>query len=124
VEVPDYPTEPVCVIRRRIGQLLNQNDTWYELTENTNLKKVMLVQESNIENVILPYFDIFKSNEDLLDYILKNENYSSSFAKLILLAEFGRITEAKIELETLLATAKNSNYKISIIDKGKKYNLI
>lgn len=34
--LPDFPTEPDCIFRKRIGELRKQNDTWFDVTPETD----------------------------------------------------------------------------------------
>jgi hypothetical protein len=34
--LPSYPTEPECLIRKRIGNIRNQHDTWYDIKDRTD----------------------------------------------------------------------------------------
>lgn len=41
-ELPKYPTEPECFIRKRIGEIRQQNDTWYKIEDDTDEKKLLM----------------------------------------------------------------------------------
>lgn len=56
-EILKFPTEPVCLIRKRIGELRNQKDTWYELKNITNENVIVEEMKSNILDFIFPHFE-------------------------------------------------------------------
>lgn len=55
-EVPNFPTEPECIIRKRIGKLKKQGDIWYDLNEKTDLKKLIAEMQENVTDFISAAF--------------------------------------------------------------------
>jgi len=60
-QVPDYPTEPDCLIRKTINDLRSRNDLWYEVTDTTNEEALIKEIQEDIQNYILPFFDQLNS---------------------------------------------------------------
>ena len=54
--IPDFPTEPECVLRKRIGQLRNENDLWYDITEDGDENGLITEMKKNLNQYILPHF--------------------------------------------------------------------
>ncbi len=54
--LPDYPTEPCCVIRNRISHFMNKIDLWFILDKNTDLAKLECTLNNHVINDILPFF--------------------------------------------------------------------
>jgi Domain of unknown function (DUF4304) len=121
--IPSFPTEPECVIRKRIGTLLNSNDTWYDVLDTTNMEDLKRIMHYNVNDVILPYFDAINSNEDLLWQLDCGAWPESPVAKLVILAELKSLGKAKEELERLLLGNPRPNLKSIIIETGKRYGL-
>ena len=55
--IPEFPKEQECLIRKRIGNLRNREDVWYEIQEHTD--ELQLIEEirKNLKEFILPYFE-------------------------------------------------------------------
>ena len=56
-QVPDYPTEPVCLIRKTINDLRGRKDLWYEIHNYTDEQKLIKEIQEDIQQYILPFFD-------------------------------------------------------------------
>jgi hypothetical protein len=64
--LPAYPTETECLIRKRIGELRNQDDTWYDINERTDEQKLISEMRNNLTGFILPFFSRLSSTEKML----------------------------------------------------------
>lgn len=125
-EIPDYPTEPECFIRNRIGRLRNQPDTWYEIQESTNEKELIDEMKQNITDFILPYFTQLNCIDKLFQELENSTTVGMSATplnKLMLYGEFNKLDKAKIEYEKLLNNSPNPQFLETIKEYGQKYGL-
>jgi hypothetical protein len=101
--IPIYPTESECILRRRIGRLLNTKDTWYDINEDTDIEETRFIQTYNLTSVLLPYFNNINSDEDILREIEKGNALAlSTVAKLFMLGKLNRCEDFKLEYKQLL----------------------
>ena len=106
-EVPDYPTEPACAIRQRIGQLRSENDLWYTINDKTNQHSLMDQMQENLYHYILPYFSKIATRELLVSEL---ETLNVSFPPLGKLMIYGELKEfelAKKEYEAIVKGTRN-----------------
>ncbi|SNR75242.1 protein of unknown function [Maribacter sedimenticola] len=91
---PKYPTEPVCVVRKRIGQFLDGNDKWYEIEENTDTTKIKHELVHVLKTKILPFFSKVDNDFNLIDF-LENEykDYDVNLLKFIMYGEYRMISK-------------------------------
>ncbi|WP_295653128.1 DUF4304 domain-containing protein [uncultured Mucilaginibacter sp.] len=120
--IPDYPTEPECILRRRIGELLGTKDTWYEISADSDIDELKAIQFYNLSRVILPYFDKINSNDDIL--IELDKGRIAPTLKLFFLCVLNRFAEAQIEYNRLHNETTNQTTLRYLIDLSKKYNLV
>jgi len=71
-QVPDYPTEPVCLIRKTINDLRGRKDLWYEIHNYTDEQKLIKEIQEDIQNYILPFFDQLDSVEKIIQALEKD----------------------------------------------------
>ena len=74
-QVPDYPTEPDCLIRKTINDLRSRNDLWYEVTDTTNEEALIKEIQEDIQNYILPFFDQLNSVQKIFSALEKDPYY-------------------------------------------------
>ena len=122
--IPAFPTEPDCILRRRIGRLLNTRDTWYEIKENTDIGEAKSIQDYNLNSVILPYFNSVNSNEDLLREINEGNALSlSPIAKLFMLGKLKRYGEFNFEYKQLLNRTTMNSLEEAIKEIADRFNI-
>lgn len=121
--LPDYPTEPECLIRKRIGTLRNQHDTWYYVKENTDEIGLILEMQQNLTEFILPYFRRINNTEEMLKELEKDDVIMSPLGKLIVYGELKQLEKAKYEYDCLLTQSKIPHFIRVVKDWGKKYGL-
>ncbi|MEH3115081.1 DUF4304 domain-containing protein [Pedobacter terrae] len=122
--LPEYPLEPDCAIRSRIGQLKNQSDIWFDIDENTDPNILINEMDLNLENWILPYFKNFESKDDFIKWLDSANCHIHPLSKLIIFAEYGLYENAKDEYNKLMSEKfRNPYYKQNVIDYGLKYKL-
>jgi hypothetical protein len=121
--IPDYPTEPECLIRKRIGELRNQHDTWYEVKDITDEQQLITEMRKNLTVYILPYFKRLNSSEKMLQELDSTDLKMSPMGKLIVYGEFRKFEKAKLEYELLLANNTNPHFLMTVKEYGHKYGL-
>ncbi|MCM5530307.1 DUF4304 domain-containing protein [Parasegetibacter sp. NRK P23] len=122
--LPDYPTEPECLIRKRIGNLRNQHDTWYDIQERTDEQQLIAEMRKNLADFILPYFNRLNCTEKVLQELDDANMVLTPLGKLIIYGELKKIDKAKREYEGFL-NDKNSNphFLMRVREYGQKYGL-
>lgn len=122
-EPPDYPTEPVCVIRLRLGTFMGKDDRWYDLDGSTNISGIKNEINQVMETGVVPFFKRISNNAALIDY-LENEynNYDGNYRRFILYGSLGMKTQLERIYPVLLQEA--NQYQIrNIQEKAKKFGL-
>lgn len=122
--IPDYPTEPECILRRRIGQLRNENGLWYDITEDTDEDELIEQMRGNLTRYILPHFGQVLSKDMLIDVLDKQTTWLVPLEKLIVFGELGDREKTKIEFQRLLSETTNPNFLGTVEEYGKKYGVI
>lgn len=122
-ELPVFPTESVCVLRRRIGELRNQGDTWYDIVENTDEVSLISEMKENILMYILPYFNKVKTKESFICMIDSGELRLSLFVKLIIYGELKYFDKAKMTYEEILSERIDPHFLHIVKEYGQKYRL-
>ena len=117
--MPDYPTEPVCIIRKTIKDLRGRKELWYEVDENTNEQELIKRVQEDIQQYILPFFKQYDSVEKIF---YSADSIFPSFGALVFYGEHGYIEKAQKEYNELL---KDINPLAERTLKGyaKKYGL-
>jgi hypothetical protein len=123
--VPEFPSETQCILRQRIGRLRNENDTWYDVKEDTDLEKLTETLLRDLNESILPHFNAMTSKDKLKD-LVNRQTFSGipPYEKMIALGELGDIKNAQIEYTKL---KKELNWNIEFLgtvdNYAKKYGL-
>ena len=122
-QVPDYPTEPVCLIRNTINNLRGRKDLWYEIHNYTDEQKLIKEIQEDIQNYILPFFDQLDSVEKILSALEKDSNLLGiSFDLLILYGEYELREKAQAVYHQLLQKV-NPLAEQNLKSYAKKYGL-
>ena len=122
-QVPDYPTEPVCLIRKTINDLRGRKDLWYEIHNYTDEQKLIKEIQEDIQQYILPFFDQLDSVEKILLVVEKDSNLLGiTFDLLIFYAEHGQKEKAQTVYNQLLQKV-NPLAKPTLERYAKKYGL-
>jgi hypothetical protein len=122
-ELPAYPTETQCLIRKRIGDLRNQDDTWYDIKERTDEQQLISEMRNNLTDFILPYFSRLSSTEKMLQELDSADVMMAPMGKLIVYGECGQFDKAKREYEQLLSKSTNLEFLMTVKEYGQKYGL-
>ena len=118
-QIPDYPTEPVCLIRKTINKLRGRNDLWYEVDENTNEQELIKRVQEDIQQYILPFFKQYDSVEKIF---YSADSIFPSFGALVFYGEHGYIEKAQKEYNELLQGV-NPLAERTLKGYAKKYGL-
>lgn len=123
-ELPVYPTEPECLIRKRIGELKNHNDTWYDVNGKAEEAGLVSEMKGNLEQYILPYFNTVKTRENLLALVETKQLDMEPLEKLIVYGELKLMAKAKAEYESMLERKLNPYFLETVKEYGVKYGLV
>ena len=122
-QVPDYPTEPVCLIRKTINDLRGRKDLWYEIHNYTDEQKLIKEVQEDIQNYILPFFDQLDSVQKILSALEKDSTLLGiSFDLLILYGEYELREKAQAVYHQLLQKV-NPLAEQNLKSYAKKYGL-
>lgn len=122
--IPDYPTEPECILRRRIGQLKNENDLWYDITEDSDESQLIDEMKNNLSEHILPHFGQVLSKDMLLDLLDRQTTWLQPLEKLIVFGELGDKEKTKKEFLRLVSETRNPSFLRTVEEYGKKYEVV
>ena len=122
-QLPDYPTEPVCLIRKTINDLRGRKDLWYEVNDITDEQKLIKEVQEDIQQYILPFFDQLDSVEKIFLALEKDSTLLGvTFDLLIFYAEHEKTEKAQAVYNQLLQKV-NPLAKPTLEGYAKKYNL-
>jgi len=95
-EVPKMPHEYESIIRHRIGELIDGDDVWFTITDETDEDELIMDMISLVKKKMIPYFDSITNNEELLIALENDDGFgSSNYKRFLMLAELDRIEDAK-----------------------------
>lgn len=66
IEPPQFPTEIYSVLRLGVTELKGIPDEWYKLHLTADIEEIKREIQSDIENVIFPHFEQFRTIEDVI----------------------------------------------------------
>ena len=122
-QLPDYPTEPVCLIRKTINDLRGRKDLWYEIHNYTDEQKLIKEIQEDIQQYILPFFDQLDSVEKIFSALEKDPYLlDMPFAPLIFYGEYGKAEKAQAVYNELLKDV-NPLAERTLKGYAKKYGL-
>lgn len=122
---PECPREPECILRKRIGDLIDDNDVWYEIHRCTREEKLIKEMKVNVKEFILPYFGQALSKDMLVDLLDEKVSEIEPLEKLIAFMVLGERDRAKKEYKVLLEdVTRNLRSLERIKDFGKRYGLV
>lgn len=123
-EVPEYPVEPSCLLRKRIGELRHKGDTWYEVNEIADETNLIDGMKENIDQYILPWFNKIQSTQDFITVIKQENRVCYPIGKLIVFGELKMLDDAKSEYQKLLGESKWSPEWTKMVQQyGRKYGI-
>ncbi|MDU1892585.1 MAG: DUF4304 domain-containing protein [Dysgonomonas sp.] len=95
-----------CTIRERIGSLMNTNDTWYDINEETDVDKIYLKIEQIFVKYVHPFLNKFQSEKDILNELLNKT--SLNIPEIKALYYNGYAQRAMQELEKEINNARKA----------------
>ncbi|GGI11590.1 MULTISPECIES: DUF4304 domain-containing protein [Gottfriedia] len=125
-EPSNFPMEVESVLRIRINELKNSSQNWYKLSKATNLDEVKKQVEKDIQNVILPYFEQFKTIEDVIRGLENKEElglYENPHYLTILYEIYGEHDRAQRRINEVYAKTKDHLQKEFIIELANRLGL-
>ena len=122
--IPDYPTEPICAIRQRIGKLKYNIDKWFDIDLVTDIAELKRETADNVLNFIIPYFEKNKTQSDVIQ-LLQDENIKlDKLARLIIFGEYKHFDKAQLEYDKLKQDKYTfTNMKTTLFEYRDKYTL-
>lgn len=122
---PEFPTEPVALFRKRLGDLIDGTDIWWEIDGNTDEEVLIEELREHVEQLLLPWFDSLGSEEDILALLRSPEYAEAHHTKFLMFAELGMKAEAKAAYEEIMKDEDaNFYYQENMTEKAKAYGLI
>ena len=118
-QVPDYPTEPVCIIRKTIKDLRGRKELWYEVDENTNEQELIKRVQEDIQQYILPFFKQYDSVEKIF---YSTDSIFPPFGALVFCGAHGYTEKAQKEYDKFLKDI-NPLAERTLKEYAKKYGL-
>ncbi|MEQ6353824.1 DUF4304 domain-containing protein [Lysinibacillus sp. M3] len=94
---PKFPTEDNSVLKIRISELKNEPETWYKIGLSSNLDAIKREVQSDLQNVVFPYFEKFQTIEDVIQEMKRKEEqgwYECPHFLTILCNSYGYNNEA------------------------------
>lgn len=122
-ELPAYPTEPECLVGKRISDFLKENNHWFFINENTNTEELTLTLQQYLLKDILPFFEKYSCLDNLKSGLLNKDLQVHPYQQMIFFAEHKDIATAKSHYEHLLTTA-NEYFLPTLNERATYYNLI
>jgi len=125
-EPPNFPIEAESILRLRINQIKNSSENWYKLSKSISVDEVKKQVENDLLNVILPYFDQFKTMEDVIKELEKKEIqglYENTHYLTILYETYGEHDKAQRRIIEEYAKTKDDSQKEFIIELAERLGL-
>ncbi|MDO5106541.1 DUF4304 domain-containing protein [Capnocytophaga sp.] len=121
--LPDFPSEAECLIRMRINKLLNHNQLWHEINEQTDPNRLIAHLQNEALSGALTFFERFSSLEKIA-WALQNDDSLNvtPVGKLIFYGEHQWQDKAQTEYQNLLKTA-NPLFLSNLRRYATKYGL-
>lgn len=120
---PSYPTEPVSIIRKRIGRFIDVKDKWYDLDKRTETEPLKYEISGTLEAKVLPFFEKIRTNNDLIRYLEQEyDKYDSNYLRFVLYGELG-MTNKLENIYRILINECNEYQIESINEKAVKYGI-
>lgn len=121
--MPSFPTEPECLIRKRIGELRKQHDIWFDVDAKADEGKLISQMRENLERFILPYFDTVSTTQDALSLIDGERLHLQPLGKLIVYCELNLTDKAEAEYESMFQQQLDPHFLETVKEYGQKYGI-
>lgn len=124
-DVPAFPTEPECLIRKRIGCMRGLDDTWYTVTTTTDTDDLVAEMKYNISGFILPFLEKLNTEQKLINELETSEqSLLHTAAKMTFFAELKLLDKARAEYRKLSNERYNPQQMASLKEYAEKQGLI
>lgn len=123
-DVPAYPTEPECMIRKRISCMRGLDDTWYSITKTTDIKELIAEMKYNISGFILPFLEKLNTEQKLINELETSETLLHTAAKMTFFAELKLLDKARAEYRKISKENYNPYQIASLKEYAEKQGLI
>lgn len=120
-QIPEFPIEYECHIRKRIGKLINNHDYWYELDQNTNIEELKNNIYKHLAEYIFPFFENHNSMENIINSMLNDEG--RNFLLFYLFLKYKDRLTANSFLKKIYAKAHNGHYKKRLEKIAQEYDI-
>lgn len=120
-QIPEFPVEYECHIRKRIGGLINNHDYWYDLDQNTILDQLKNNINKHLTEYVFPFFENLNNMENIINYMLKDEG--RNFLLFYLLFKYRDSLSASAFLKKEYVEANNEHYKKRLEKIAQEYNI-
>ena len=115
-------TEPCCVLRERIGDLMKINNIWFDLTSETDTIELNNDIEDMCIKYIIPYLSKYNSTHDVFHAIVDKSRNSINEIKALFYS--GYIKEALTILGREIDGAKNEHFLQNLLSTRKDFENI
>lgn len=119
-----HPIEPVCLLRKRSYEIAGERPKNFSITPSTSLSALQAEMAQHMKDVVLPYLDTLQNRDSVsksLDAQLRDPQ-QQVFRAIFFICEGDRDRGIQ-ELQDLVQKAKNSVYKTSLINLGKRLGI-
>jgi hypothetical protein len=124
-DVPSYPTEPECLIRKRISCMRGLPDIWYNITTMTDVEELIIEMKYNISSFILPFFEKLNTEQKLINELETSEHaLLHTAAKMTFFTELKLLDKARAEYKKISKENYNSQQIARLKEYAEKQGLI
>ncbi|UOG56032.1 DUF4304 domain-containing protein [Leptospira noguchii] len=120
-EVPSFPRIEECFLTKRLGELRNSNDIWYDIDFNSDADLMINQIYENLNLYILPYLNRFVSKKSLLEILEKEDFHLRPYALLIIYGEIGEVEKFQAEYLKLRNGLKTTNSLVQLEKYATRY---
>lgn len=123
-EIPEYPTEPICAVRQRIGELRGEKDKWYEIDGDTDEQTLLAQIQEDLNDFILPYFAKTSTRALLIQILDTLQFHLPILGKLMLYGGLKDMERARKEYQAVLQKNSDSNIISRAKELAIKYGIL
>lgn len=128
-ETPRFPKTYDCFNPIRIGSLISGSDTWYLITENTNIDEINSRIMQDFEEFVMPFFNRFKCIDDVIklaiDSLIGNKKVFNEIQLTIILISLGERTQGEELFKEFYNRHKNDENYIELLnDRARRLQII
>lgn len=120
-QIPEFPVEYECHIRKRIGKLISGHDYWYDLDESVDFEQLKSTIYKHLTEYIFPFFENLNSMENIINSMLKDQG--ANFLLFYLLIKYKDRLTASSFLKKIYTEAPNEHYKNRLEKIAQEYHI-